>query len=179
LEKVKTPPQTSPTLPLRGKGPPRVPISGVPPSSVIKNGVKNELPQGSLSFSDFSLKRADFQLRAGFVANKIGAAKIVSRITTAPASMEVRGAADLKEWWEGATPLMKWLVLTNSKHAGLPPPGCDYTHLKGDHVEKLLSLECPFPDARTEIYSKDSLAEDDPEGNASAEESEDGVLVYE
>lgn len=180
LGDVKTdfPHQTPPTLRTGRSGESPLVDVGTPPTFVYKHGVKNELPKASLCFADFGLSEAEFQARARSVCNRLGSAKIVSRITTQTLVLEIKGAKDLTEWWERATSLQRWIVLTTAKMVGHPPPGCSYQNLRGQHHAMLSNLSCPFLDAGIEIRSKSPVSEDDPEGYAHSEQdSEIGALV--
>lgn len=148
------------------------------PSSVTRYGVRNELPSKSLCFMDFTLSDVQFAGRAQVVADNLGSAKLVSRITTARDVLDVSGASNLEEWWMKATPFQRWFLLSSSKKAGTAPSGCSYAALGEGHTRMLKSLSCPFRDARAQVYQTTPHPKDVPRRDADSEEESDGGTRY-
>jgi len=90
----------------------------VSPKTITRGGVVNQLPSDSLCKGDLGLSAYELQARARVVSEKLGHAKLISRIRTAGPSMKVSGATTLAEWWDRAGPDKRWTLLSSAKKAG-------------------------------------------------------------
>jgi len=110
------------------------------PKTITRGGVVNSLPIDSLCQGDFGLSMFEFQARARVVAERLGHAKLVSRIRAAPTTMGIVGTTTLGEWWDRAHPSQRFQLLTTRKKSGefkdIPNGG-----------SKMAALQRPFLDS--------------------------------
>jgi hypothetical protein len=126
------------------------------PYQIVMSGVANILPVDSISWKDLAfLSQDDLELRIHSVSAAIGAEKAWARISTINSSMGSTLPAfyDLNSWWEGASPQMRFNLISSSKKAGEKP----------SNSSKLLSrvsARCPFRDSH---YPREEEAEEEEE----------------
>jgi len=137
--------------------------------TIHKNGVANALPSDSLTWMDIG--RQDYYeliVRAFQVADKIGNAKAVSRISC-DGALTVSNARNLNEWWERASAEQKFTLLTVSKKSGKTPPSCEGGVFSSRYRSRLDELQCPFRGSEDSLVEKEmeeefELEEDSWEG---------------
>lgn len=125
-----------------------------------ESGIDNIQPADSLNRHDLLSNTNRLQARAFLVADKIGHARLVSKIQ-ASQYLKVRGVGGLNGWWAGSSPQQKWTLLTNHKKAGDPPK---------ETVCRLDLLLAPFqvPEADRLVISRSPTpTSGDEEGGAS------------
>lgn len=127
-----------------------------------KDGLKNSLPKDSLSPLDFNRVPKHVFARACSVADVVGTHRLVSRINSDRVNLGQNGTATLKEWWEGATPTQRFVLLTRSKV--FPKDRDGSTRIHKNWLDTLELLPCPFRDAEAQVGQ--------PEEGPSAEEPE-------
>jgi hypothetical protein len=126
----------------------------------FKAGSKNFLPEDSLHPHDFTRSASDLYACACAIAEKLGTAKLTSRISSKPEVYRINSATSLREWWYASTPQQRFALLTRKQV---------YPHRKeggvlvnGKWLDRLQELQCPFQDAEAQVGP--------PQGVASAEE---------
>jgi hypothetical protein len=121
--------------------------------SVMLNGVNNILPSDSLSMKDFINKPEAVQARAFLVAEKIGLAKMRSRIAS-DLRMQVPGARDLNDWWQKANNNQRLTLLSTSSKLGAKVRPTEY-------ISAVLGgLRCPFLDSENTLAKEESEDEE-------------------
>jgi len=137
-------------------------LAGKAPSATTywNKGLKNFLPGDSLHPEDFNKSSKVLYSRACAVAEKLGSAKLVSRIATKPDVYRISGATSLHEWWYKATPQQRFALLTRRQCFPTREGGGVWVH--GKWLSCLQQLQCPFQDAEAQVGQ--------PQGAASAEE---------
>lgn len=141
---------------------------------VHRDGVKNLLPGDSLSVHDFDFPPADLYSRTCYIVQKVGTPIFVSRISSSPAVLGIKGAANLGEWWEGATPHQRFTILTRGKRF----PNGEWLHPRLSWLNSLEMMPCPFRDPETQVGKEEGLSgEEDSQESSSpgAKTTERGV----
>jgi len=135
----------------------------------IKIGnMTNELPSASLTYHDLGRKEElATQLRCYVVAEKIGPAKAVHRISSDPHRFYAGGARDLLSWWDSSTPEQKFDLLTENKKRGQPPEG-NLGGLTPHFAKRMDRMVCPFQNApfKMDPQEADSSTSTGDEGGA-------------
>jgi len=125
---------------------------------VNKAGITNQLSPSSLNYMDLAHPElADLQARAYYVAHKLGAAKIASRIASND-EFTIIGCRSVSEWWDRASPEQRFRVLSDSKSRGKAPPTCT-EGLSPTYGLRMARLHCPFRNAEALLAKKEE--EDD------------------
>jgi hypothetical protein len=147
-------------------------------TSVVNGGVKNQLPTGTLCFHDRMLSQQDFMYRAAFIADRIGQAKLVSRIATDLDRLKVTGASTLVEWWDRASSYQRWVLLTTRGKVGRAPEGFSYENIPGDLSRALHGMtNAPFRDAGL-IMGKEATDEEEDLTGYSTSSGEDSGAAF-
>jgi len=136
---------------------------------VTRQGLKNRLPDNSLTPDDFEKSVPDLFARACAVAEKLGTSKIVSRITSQPEKLHVDGCSDLSEWWDKSLPSQKVMLLSQSKSFKKKE---GFVLVKNDWLGKISQVPCPFQDPKTQVDRPEAESVGE-EGNSSTEDSEE------
>jgi len=119
---------------------------------VTRGGVKNFLSHETLHVMDLERKDMDhLWFRTCQVADKIGTNRLVSRINAQRSQLNVEGAANLDEWWEGSTSIQKWTLLTSKKKAGKYSGSDDPEKFPPSKLARLQHLGHPFREPETEV----------------------------
>jgi hypothetical protein len=131
-------------------------------SETKRAGVTNKLPLDSLTPVDLDRSRKEIFARTCSVIDHLSTAKILSRISSQPDRLAVKGAHDLREWWDDSSPTQKLMLMMRSKH--LPERGDGSYRIHGYWLDKLEHLPCPFREAEAQVGQK--------EGETSAKEEQ-------
>lgn len=138
---------------------------------ITAGGLTNLLPIHSLAPGDLDRPVRDLYARACSVAQVLGP-KIVSHITSQRDTLAVSGARDLTEWWEGASPQKRLIVLSRSKY--FPGNREGRTLIHGYWLDKLEALPCPFQDAETQVgQPEEEISAIEEEGSPSYSSADD------
>jgi hypothetical protein len=111
-------------------------------------GVRNKLPLDSLTPHDLGSPVKTLYARACSVADRLGTAKIVSRIATKPDSLGVQGCRNLAEWWSGSTATQRLVILSHAKVFQRQAGGI---RIKNHWIDQLEQLPCPFRQAEAQV----------------------------
>jgi hypothetical protein len=115
----------------------------------FNGGVWNLLPEDSIVPLDMDRSNLACYARFCAVADKLGTAKLVSRISTNRQNLYVRGSTDLQEWWTNATPLQRVILLGKKKHFSRDESGEIRIH--GRWLDLIQELPHPFREAGTQV----------------------------
>jgi len=116
-----------------------------------KRGIKNELPADSLTPTDFDRSVKDLYARACAVAETLTSPKLVSRISSKPDKLAVKGCESLHEWWSRAEPAQRLMLLTSHRHFA---SGEGRVRIHGNWLDKIQLVPCPFRDPETQMVIK-------------------------
>jgi hypothetical protein len=128
-----------------------------------RGGLKNQLPQDSLTYWDLGREFTnELQARAFLVADKIGTPTLVGRIRGVK-ELHVPNANSLKDWWMKATSVQKWILLTSRSKRGKTSPSMQaYKEgLTPAWSARLDDLQCPFRDP--ESYLEEQISSEGEE----------------
>jgi hypothetical protein len=127
-----------------------------------RGGLKNSLPQDSLTYWDLGRSNFDeLQARAFLVAEKLGDKKLLSRIYS-DGSLSVAGATDIGSWWEGSNAHQRWNLLSTSSKAG-KPVGSNPNGLNAIFKNNLELLKCPFQDPKAVLDHEAAVSDSEEE----------------
>jgi hypothetical protein len=140
------------------------------PVKVMKDGVQNKLPLDSISPFDFSLGDRELFARLAAIANRLGTPKLVSRIASRRDILGVKGAVNLLEWWEGASPSQRIIVLSKAK--SLPSDGMGNVKLHSRWLTRMERQPSPFRDAEAQVGTTETETSAAQEEEPSSDVSE-------